>query len=594
MFTITTNAWPVIAGIEHIASDWITYADEALTQELDRVEDSEMWKDMYLSELTVPMGETYYVRNRKIFSDGSKSEWKTAEVTSPDDNSVVGLPITPEIETPFIKILDNSIINKEEVSVKIECSSFIGKGIGHGFTNWLLVDQHGKVVYQSLKDTDNLSAIEILKEDIADFDKITKLTVLVSYGSSLGVCSGFANYPVTISKTDITLVSNINNVLVGKDLKVEFNNPLNHKVKSITVKTVSGETLAIIIPDSNIITIPGAFITNDSNLELHFVVFIKEVPYSEVFILTSDNANQHNELNFSRRYTNKLSITDTKANYLPENIRAMELYNGDIYICKPNDSKIYIFNFDSVSGSLNEVGFLAGVNILAESKSGYSLFVTEDNKLIVDGYSNSKPTFFIFDLDITNRNATLLRTIVREDESDAIGFNGIVNTVSINEYLYIPVNSPEVKMVNIDTGVVTILTDSDISVEDKAKLIGSCIFNIGRHQYLQTGGENSLTRALDTDKNEWLDGPVTANNLTGDMKALPLMNGDVFVFTDVMDGKVSKDMVYEYKTQSFKAIDNELNIFVKPNSFIKLVNGNYLCISTDVNNSNLNYLYLLR
>jgi hypothetical protein len=235
--------------------------------------------NIWVKEIDIPVGSTYYVTERKIFKvrdlpieDQTITYESVVHTVTNDDESISNMIlkeyVTIEKPTVILKLKD---IEDNTDNVTIKTSSYRGKGDGHTHTHWLIVAD-GDIKLRSLKDFINKTSITIEKHKI-NFEN--KLEVYVTHCSN-NIESETEHYVIDKNTLNFKVISNLINIplmdYVLNIEKIDYSRPM--RLSKVYIKQAD-KVLKVyeINSDNNVVnlTIPKNLLDSNSilNIELY-------------------------------------------------------------------------------------------------------------------------------------------------------------------------------------------------------------------------------------------------------------------------------------------------------------------------------------
>ena len=272
MLTLTIYKWPEVEleiGLEHVSTDWEVASDVGFTDIIDSIYESTDFITLYTSNVVVPEGITFYARARRVFNDGSKSNWIESSVQATTEFAYTPLG-KDYIAYPSIVVDDSS----DPSNIIITTSAFYSGIDSHAFTNWCIKNKNGDTIYHSLKDATNLTSITVAKTLIG-YDNLNSIDIFVSYGGISGRHSkvGYKHHVITDFKfvvtSNLVSVSPFKSYLLTWDLLTEVGDP--YPLSSVTVKDSDGTVLvASALTNETAILVPKELIEENQTYYFDF------------------------------------------------------------------------------------------------------------------------------------------------------------------------------------------------------------------------------------------------------------------------------------------------------------------------------------
>ena len=586
--------WVPINGITHDKTTWQISDHEDFSNILDEVQESDVWIDTYISVIDLPPGATYYVRAKRHFSSGDSSDWLVKRIRKLDTSGIY-LADEISVDTPMVYVSKEDLLDNTKTTITVKSSSYRGKGDGHSYSNWVVVDNTGDILFNSIKDTTNLTEIEIEKS-LLNVNKVSELRFYVAHGTGLGIESEFGYKNVKLDSFNFIIENNLNKIIPYNDYRIKITN-INGEPNNI-YRWVLRDLNNNIIWESNVneiteIVLKGDFLEPSSTyiLDLYVKQYNADDRIKSITLQTLPKDEYKYIPNY--KYDNVLESILSKPQFIQNDVITEEFYTGIVPVPKSGSNSCDYYEYNNSNNTLNTLSGLNILDIPTTNRDNIKIELLEDNKLLVDYLDNNgDPTFAIYKYNSFYQSTTLLRTIVRDDESNTTAFNNNLIFVNSKEAVYLPNQDTvtKLKKLNIETGEITELTPLT-----SGNISGGNIAYIGNGKILviHTSFVNSMV--YDINKNEWYFGPTIPYEFKDrPLKQISLVNGNVLYIktTDVENTDNNNVMIYdnEYETFNIINIDNP-SLTESYDSVIKLKNGKViLCTNKD----NVTYMTLFR
>lgn len=553
---INISKWPETSPLEHIRTDIIIKDDnDAIV-----LEDS-ITSLVYVKEIDIPVGSTYYVTEKKVFSvkdlpeganDDLTYESIVHTITNNDEaisNMLLSKPVIVEKPIVMLKLSD---IESSVDDVIITSSSFRGSGDGHTHTHWVIkVD--GNIVHRSLEDTVNKTSIVIPKFKIKDFT--TSLEIYCTH------CSNFIESEIEVFKLvkntlNFKVISNLVNVPLGSyNLKIsKINNELPMRLTKVIVKhndtqlkifTVNSDNNILDVVLNSILIEPNRTLTIelyglDSKLELNKKVYTL-IPYNLQY---EDNINK--EYEYEKTFTNRIDEVLLPVGLVTDTI--------DNCILVPND------NFIDMYLTSPKVTYISSIPSLLHlgNKDNMFIRVNNDNTILIDCLdSNNKPTFLVYEFDTINNVYFLKHLMVRDTETFTVAINNSIEQISNDEFIYSVKGTNKLMKYNKKTNTLVVL--KAIPLEDTTD---SVILKMDDNQLLILGNGSYHTTIYNIEENRHIDGLIlTYSGYVGvSMKKVDLINGDKILLVNTTETNINKVLYFDISKYDFEELDKVIPI----------------------------------
>lgn len=518
---------------------------------------------VYVKEIDIPIGYTYYVVAERQFSlkdstfDISNINYQSEEFVIANNESEISnmlLATDVVIDTPYIFVNRDEIKDSTKDTFTITSSKYSGVGDGHTFTHWI-IKSNGEIKFRQLRDNNNKTSIEVNKNIVKNLNSFEIICIHCSNNieSDMGILK------VTLNTLNFELENNtIGIVTTGSRIKVKrLDNTksigltkilFKHKdeiVKIITTNPLLENDFEYIIP-YGVLELKRDMVVelygNDISGELG-----KKSYKIDVIDSLYDNDSSLTDYKYNMTFTDSTTLGN-----LP--IMVADSFKSKIVIPGDGILDLYLvdeeggFKFEQTIQSLS-IGDIKKDNI-------YSRY-TDDNYLIIDVEiaNTNTPRFIIFKHNILNNTFSLVNVIDRTDEIVSLGYNNSIEFINSDEFIYTPYGSNELKKVNYKTGIITNLASIPEPTIDGATIIKMFDNNI-----LVLSNVNHHTYIYNVEKNEYRNGISIPYEklMKRTLKKVDLINGDrllISIDDETSDGTIGW---FNSTDSTLSLLDNKL------------------------------------
>jgi len=538
MITIKFKLWQPIGGLNHTASTYEVATDQAFTNILETVTDSVTYRDIYYSAISVPVGVTYYVRGKRQLTDInniiSHTPWsEVIPVTNVADISTLLLTTDIIIDEPMVTV-DPIEVTGTATSITVTTTSYRGVGDGHVATHWVVTDERDHIVYSSLRDTTNLTTITIPKT-LIDVHSYNTLKFTAIHVSGVGVESLPGSAVINIGTFNFTITSNMDRVIPYTNYKVKLAK-IDSTIPTGIIRVTLNSTLTDqelwampITTDITYVTIPGGILQSDT---LYYVDFITSLDINKgtrkrkrlrtIKSLQTDipAANFTYKKTFTYGYADLVSLSP--------GYTGNSKYDNSILTINTGSNKLHVMNYDENTGVITDSGnVISGVTLPFIDNPNTYVEYRPDNLILIDHYdANNKPVFSIYHYDLFTQVATLVRTILRADETNTTGVNNTLNKLDVNTYIYLVHNLNILRTVDITTGVIT-----DLPTTPLINNTGATLISIGAGKFMTVGGDTQKCYDYDVLTKVYKNVSTLGTEFVNrGLKSIRLINGDTLIW----------------------------------------------------------------
>lgn len=528
---------------------------------------------IYLKEIDIPIGYTYYVVAERQFSlkdsdyDISNINYQTEEfpITNNENdisNMLLSQPVV--VEKPYIYFSKEEFNNTSDY-ITIKSSSYRGTGDGHTFSHWLIKDSEGNVIFPSIRDTENKTSIRVKK---SIFQNLSNFEIFCIHCSN-NIESPTGNLKVVMNTLNFNLETNINN-LYSSGLKLNIkrlnnNNAINvfkilfkHKdeiVKIIDVVPTTKNDLLYVIPN-NVLEIK-----RDMVIEIYGYDTFGNIGKKSYML---DMVSNSFEDNIDKTYEYKMLFTQNIIEgSIPLNL-VTDTINGKTFI--PNNTGSFdLYNIDN-DGSLILNKNLLSLNHLGNIENIFFKY-NDNNTILIDCLKNNIPTFMVYTHNLISDTFNLSHILERPDEIVSLGFNNSIEMIKENEFIYSVYGSNELKHYNIETNILTNLNpipDNNIDASTIIKMDDGNLLILSNKDY--------KTFIYNIEKNEYRNAMSIpfAGMIGKELKKVDMINGNriLLVNNEESLGEVFLFNIKDYtlnKLSSTISVKNNYTLYKKYN-----------------------------
>ena len=547
---INITKWPENSPLEHIGTE-ILIKDE---NDVLMFPKETITTNIWVKEIDMPVGVTYYVTERKIFKLKNVPLNKQ-ELTF---DSVVHTITNNDTEISNMLLSENVVIEKPMVLLKlkdietagetitINSSKFRGKGDGHTHTHWI-IKADNEIKFKSIKDTVNKTSITINRDLIKDFNNDLEIYcihcsnfvesemggyILTKDSLNFKVTSNLINVPIndynlTISKINTSKIMNLKNVYIkqGDNTVLSFDISSDNTNVNLTIPK------RLIEPNSTLIIEAYGY---DSNSKLDKKIY-KLIPYNLGY---EDNINK--DYVYNKTFTNKIYNTIVPSGLVTDTL------NGEFII--PVSNGFRSRKLDATNGIVN-VNTIPGLNHLGVI-TDMLIRVNNDGTILIDCLDNqNRPTFLVYRYSaLNNINSYVLENILtRTDETKTTALNNSIEQISNDEFIYNVTGTNKLKLYNKATN-----KTKELKSYEDTKATSVTILKMDDNQLLCIGNGELRNKIYLVKENKYIDGIIMEQNgyYLNMIKKIDLINGDKLLIpniTGVNNNKVAYFDITEYK-----------------------------------------------
>ena len=540
MILAKLNKWDDKTGIIHTSTSWQLASDDEFTNIVHTVDKSTTMLNLYYSTVEVPEDTTYYIRAKRIFGDGSESEWcDYIEVTNIEQSySNMLLGKDPTISHPYVYVTEDQV-RASSSKLTITTSSFQSNTDTHEATHWFVYDQNDNILYANIHDTKNLTSITM--ENLLSFKQKEKLRFLAIHRGTTGVESKAATKVIRMADDyGFRLKTNLSSVAVLETLSLVFEETdaklgmyINRielakfdTDETITTLTKTG-TSTWVIPyyylRANAKYLVKVFTNNAYGTELDTIYYTLQVADIKKVVVKDDEYAYYKEIVRSQ-------VAVTSHNTIPDGIYSEATYNNVILIPDSATQKMKMFQHikENDTYRLDNIGRYAnGINLPhAGPYENMCIKVINNKKIFIDMLNeNGKPTFYVYSYDSATDSYTLTGTLTRDDEQYPLGKSFALAQISTEEIIYNPYGTAKLRKFNFN-GTLVNLEDIPLTNITKAVVI-RC-----RNNRLFIGNGTTYDAVMfNYEKLEYEKGYSFGPNsfINTDVRCIPLINGSTLL-----------------------------------------------------------------
>ena len=555
---INTTKWPDDSPLEHIGTE-IIIKDE---NDIEMFPVEMMTGNIWIKEIDMPVGVTYYVTERKIFklrnvpeSDQQLTYESVVHTITNNDTEISSMLLSQEvtIEKPMVTLKLKDIETSGD-SITISSSKYRGKGDGHTHTHWIIrVD--GEIKFTSIKDFVNKTNITLDASIIKDFNH--ELEICCIHCSNF-IESEIGNYKIIKDSLNFKITSNLINVPLN-DYNLVISKLDNTKLMNLkTVNIKHGDKILktyTINSDNNIVnlTIPKNI------LESNTVLIIESYGYDSnsklnklVNKLVSYNLGYEDNIN--KEYVYKKEFKNYIFNTIVPYGLVTDTLDGNFLIPVTNGFRKRSLNVDT--GIVN-VSTVPGLNHLG-NVTNMLVRVNNDNTILIDCLdAQGKPTFLVYKYTaMDNINSYILENILpREDETDTVAKNNSIEQINNDEFIYNVTGTNKLRKYNKKTNTLT-----DLKPYKDSTATSVTILKMDDNQLLCIGNNELRNKMYLVKENKYIDGVTmefTGYNYVS-LKKIDLINGDKLLVRNVIGDNNNKVVYFDISEYKFSEIDYKI------------------------------------
>lgn len=600
MILAKLSEWDSSTGLEHVATSWQVAIDQDFNKIITDVSNTSM-VILYYSMVEVPKDATYYLRAKRHFNDGSEGNWcDPIEVNNIEEsygNMLLGKD--PTITQPYVYVEEDDIMSDKE-DIIIKTSTFQSNTDTHDATHWMVYDDNDNLLYTSMFDKENLTSITI--SNLIIFKQKEKLKFVAIHRGTTGVESKPGKKIIKLADDyGFKTYTNLYNVPVLETLNVSFE--VTDTKQGLRINRVelanfdNNETIVELIKsNSNTWVIPYYYLKANAKYKLKVYTNNAYNTQLDVVYLTVTVMDIKNVIVRDEKYEYKKEVinfqnTVSKVNIIPDRVYTESMFNNIILIPDFETKKMKIFkHVKSGNTYLLEYQNKTADGILLPETDDYGdilIKVINNNRLLIDLLNeDGKPTFYVYDYNISNGTFTLLNKLTREDETYTLGKSFAFAQISIDKIIYNVNGTSKLLEYDMVNNSLTNLPEIPLAGITKAVLI-RC-----RNNRIFIGNGASYDAVLfNYERLDYEQGYVFGPNsfLGRNIRVIPLINGGSLVvkydLEDIEeDGSLS---YYDYNKGTFTTLHLPFP-GILPTSAIMINTGEILCVYP-VNGSVQNY-----
>ena len=551
---INISKWPDDSPLEHIGTD-IIIKDE---NDIELFPEERITGNIWVKEIDIPVGSTYYVTERKIFKvrdlpieDQTITYESVVHTVTNDDESISNMIlkeyVTIEKPTVILKLRD---IEDNTDNVTIKTSSYRGKGDGHTHTHWLIVAD-GDIKLRSLKDFVNKTSITIEKHKI-NFEN--KLEVYVTHCSN-NIESETEHYVIDKNTLNFKVISNLINIplmdYVLNIEKIDYSRPM--RLSKVYIKQAD-KVLKVyeINSDNNVVnlTIPKNLLDSNSILNIELYGYGPDGSLNKrTYKLATYNLGYEDNINKDYVYTK--SFYKNKYNTIVPKGLVTDTLDNNFIVPTTNGFSLRTF---TIANGISNISTLPGLNHLG-ILDNMLVRVLNDNEILIDCLgSNNVPTFLIYSYSaVNNSNAYILKHILpRTDETKTLSYNNSIEQISNDEFIYSVYGTNKLRKYNKKTNTIKELKPLDI--ENTTTIT---ILKMDDNQLLCFSNNDLRTKIYNISKNKYIDGMMHEFNYINGVgvKKVDLINGDKLLIPNIKTKNRNKVLYFDISEYTLKELD---------------------------------------
>lgn len=533
MIIVKIRKYVQVEGFEHISTTWKVASDKSMQNVIEVVERSDM-VELFYSDIVVPDGVTYYVQATRHFN-ASNMDYSIEPIPVVNNDQAYNNLLFQEdsyIETPYVSINRDELMNNDQATLTFKTSKFRSTYDKHKATHFLILDHNDKIIFSKMYETENLTALDI--PNSYEYRNKTKITFIAIH---VGI-SGMESMPgrkVIYFNRDVNweFDKNMSRVEPNVDFTVGFIPVDNTTIDIRQVELLHPKTGDIVLrfdqyPITSI-TIPWDLLPEDVVYNIKVTYIYNGQRVSTIRQLKTANYNNMIIPDEKFIYQNKITPKTLSSFYIPNNIHAEMMYNGN-WLLPSNHKKLTLYRWDKVKQKLIKTKNEAkGINLPSSKISDMSIRVLSRAIILIDCYNEeNQPTFLLYRYNLKTDDFTLLSSVTREDEKVCTGGSNAVVQTDIKTIYYIPYGTSKLRRYNIDKKTV-----EDVAVDIPLKNLTKAILIRGRaNRLFISNGEDYQACVYNTHTGNLVTGyqfgPVTFLNKP--LKVVQLINGNSLIF----------------------------------------------------------------
>lgn len=530
---VNLEPWPDDSPVRHDSTKFIVLDENKL-----EVMSESTTSMVFVKEIDIPMGLTYYVVAERQFSlkdsnyDISNINYPSEEfVISNNETEISNMLLAKDItiETPYIFIDRNDIINGDSETFVINSSKYKGVGDGHTHSHWVIM-YNGEIIHRVINDRVNKTSITLEKSLVKNLPSFEVYCIHCSNN----IESSKGKLKITLNTLNFELINNTTSLVsTGTKLiikRINTSRPLglskiNIKHKDEIIKIIKTDPL---LEDdfSYIISSSVLEFKRDMIIELYGNDITGELGKKIYKINMVDNLYNNDSIDTDIKYEMKLESISFEGK-LP--VIVSDSFRNNIFI--PNNNILEIFNV-SEDGNLTYNNTIQSLTLGNVIKDNMYIKYTDDNYLIVDAmldmYNGNHPRFIVFKHDVYRDTFLLTNIIDRTDELYPLGYNNAIEFLGNGDFIYSIYGSNEMKKVNYLTG--TIVNTKAIP---ETEIDGAMIMKMFDNNILVLSNKTHKSYIYNIEENNYRSAMSIpfSQIINKDLKKLDLPNGDKVLFT---------------------------------------------------------------
>ncbi len=579
MQTLRISRWPDDTGLEHESTSWqISDKTDFLTIFDESLED-DVFKDIWYSNIVIPIGSEFYGRSKRHFTNGTTTDWvgpiKLLAAESGDN-----LDLKPEvhIEEPSVslKVFENGCEGEEEPHILISAGSFRCKTDGHKSTNWVLKDGLGNILFRSLYNEVNKREIKIFKSTL-NINNTNSLIAEVSYITTNDYESHFGYKKLPLGKFKFEVNSNTSFIPTNLDYIFKFTSLLtgdDYVLSNYIIKD----------SDKNVIQ-EASFETDDYRI----VIDRELLKPSKTYSIEMYQSDLPNDVKIIKFFTNRSSLTyainknykyeeayiDTGLTYagLKQTTSEQFVDNG-VPMSVGDNGYIKIFHLDRKFNNLTISDLpMRFLELDITDKFGTNIVSLDSSRILIDSKSEDgtdNNVFRIFDYNFQRS----LGTVVRTDESTNINITNGLTVDPAGKSFYFAKVSNNIVLRSLDTATLEIET---LTTRPDIVSLDATLIYIGNDKLLSFNGsdEKDLVYIYDINDDSWNDVSIVPEKFRDLALTTYIRKDGKTVSFNTGDG-TNNSLIFDPEHNSFKDEVNSLNDEIILDSVVRLRGGEFI------------------
>lgn len=579
MILVKLNDFPTTAGLEHQSTSYWLYRDPQCTVKVDEQLKSKN-KTVYFNPMSIPRDVAFYLKYTRHFNEG-EADFESDVVEVYDNGEEYSEMLLNEdviVDEPIIYVNEEDIVSTKANTFTFSTSAFRSNYGTHEYSNWAILDSMDNILFASIRDTENLTSIEVPLTK--DFRNKTQLKFIASHGTLENVESRKTQFIISNGSYNFEISTPLTNVRSYTDLEIKFvaineAKPLGI-IKIDFMDTLTNELWYSTTLKSNACTLPWYLLRDNSDINMVITCTDNYGVYGTVIKkITVQSYNQDLIRNPDKEYSRYLSKAYRSNVILPNYLSTGVINIKYIAIPEKGTKKLRLYDYDITNHRfVDTTKYAEGINLLNDKYEGMYITSFNNDYLLIDALSTlGKPTFYIYRHNIHDNVYALVTSIERTDETKCLGYTNAIVQHNQTKFVYVPVGSKKVKTLDINAKKVEEI--DTVPFEDSGD-IG--IIKLALNKLLFIGSKSYDTKQYNVDKKIWMEGVYVRPQSFIDvpLKTSFLDNGDSIIFKNKEDDL--KDTSLLYYAMGGSQLEQTTGKFnhMFPTSVVRIDNGNVL------------------